>query len=206
MPLDLGGLLKSWAVMKFTRNVSWPKMPSVATLIEWKQPARSQTYEEYKEQARNYEWFLWRDFEGQALENELRRRFNSYCGYHELFEGCCLLGDNVQIIPTNDVRVIIFSKNWKGEFSDHSDLDLHMSGASDFPFCSEVSHSVTIYSSGTRFVPRGGIEERFGGEPPGYHKIWHKRRQYDLKLDNWNTPTILALHDEERSATFRLGE
>jgi hypothetical protein len=71
--------------MKFSRKVAWPQLAQKATLKEWKQAARSQTFEEYKERAKTYEWFLWQDFEGQALEEELRRRFKSYCDYHELF-------------------------------------------------------------------------------------------------------------------------
>lgn len=192
--------------MKFSRNATWPQLPPKATLIEWRQPARSQTFEEYKEQAKTYEWFLWRDLEGQALEDELRRRFKRYCDYYELFEGCCLMGESVQVIPTDDTRILILSKNWKGTFSDHSDLELHLSGVSKFPLFFEVRHMVTIFSSGTRFVPRGGIEERCGGESPGYHKISHKRREYQLELDNWTAPTTLVLRDNERSATFKLCE
>lgn len=175
-------------------------------MSEWKQPHYSQSFDEYKKQARTFERFLWRDFEGQSLEDELKRRFDSYRNYHELFEGCCLKGGTVDVVLTQHPNVIILSKDWKGSFSDGSDLELHLFGSSRFPLFPTVRHTVTLYSSGTGFVPYGGMEHRLGGETLGYHKVWHKRGPYDLTVDNWDKPSYLLLQCDVRLAKFEFAE
>lgn len=118
--------------------------------------------------------FLGDDITLEKFEKKERKEFEKYKDYRLHWNGVCKIGESVEVIPI-EPDVIVLSKNWKGEVSDHSDLEIELKQERGFMF-RHIKHLCVIYSFGTLAgVEKGDINNQLGEAVRGDTRISHKK-------------------------------
>lgn len=120
-----------------------------------------------------------------------KKRYAEFKEYLLHWNGLCKIGEIVHVIPI-EANVIVLSKNWKGEISDHSDLEIWLKEEKTFlrrhvRFCCE------IYSFGTIVIPKDSIEAQMG-EPVGSSRVSHQHGK-NKKITFSPSESIVSISD-----------
>jgi hypothetical protein len=149
MKLSLAGGILSW-------DASWPRLPEQWKLVELKidEPDDFDKYslDQLKWNAKSYE-----GIEPISIPRKLRKEYDGYVEHHKKFYGCCGVGEIVELIRLEG-NAVLLTKKWDGQEKrkGHSDLELWLRLNVSVL---KKSFSCEVYSFGTVFVPRGGMEE-----------------------------------------------
>lgn len=108
----------------------------------------------------------------ENLLADSKKEYEEFKEYLLRWNGLCKVREVVQVIP-RESNVIVLSKNWKDEISDHADLEVWLKEEKTF-YWRHIRFCCEIYSFGTRFVPKGSIEAQMG-EPVGSFRVSHRR-------------------------------
>lgn len=165
-------------------DVSWDKLGQIGR--QWQLESFSKkappTWESYWSREREYwgaddpdksrvrRYFGEKKTEQNLLE-KCKKDYDSYKEYLLYWIGLCKLGEIVQVIQL-DPNVIALSKNWKGKFTDRTDLEIWLIEEKTF-FRRHVQYSCEIYKFGTIVVDKGSIEEAMG-EIVGNFRVSHQ--------------------------------
>lgn len=111
------------------------------------------------------------DTEANLLRKS-RAGYADFCAYLKKWHGLCEVGDKIEVVPIQR-NVLVLSTDWKGEVSDHSDLEVWLNRRL-FQMARTKRFFAEIYSFGTIVVPRGSIEHQMG-ERPGKSRVSHRQ-------------------------------
>jgi len=174
--------------MSLVRDIPWPPITGKKTRLISFEKQKPGSYESYRERnLKDYPHLY-----SNVSEEEMRKKYDQFREYMNKFNGCCNLNQQISIIPTDQPNVIIFSTNWKGDISDHSDLELWFRSNRKYFWSLKKSFSCEIYSFGTLTVYPGSMEARMG-ERVGKSKISHCQGIYQVNFDNIEHPNKIEL-------------
>lgn len=166
-------------VIKKNWNIS-NKRAQLTYLAEKKPPS----FDEYKKSELKYNSHIF----GNLSDSEWHEKHDSYVDYLNTFNNCCKLGEVVEIINTNRPDVIIFSKEWKGSKTLHSDLELWLWKDYKFPFIKN-NFRCEFFSFGQIEVPANDPISRFEGS--GKSLVSHSNGIYNVIFDDYNSPNTI---------------
>ncbi len=112
----------------------------------------------------------------KKLVNDCKDKYNKHLNHISHWNGLCKKGEIVQVVHV-DPYVIILSKNWKGEISDHSDLEIWLAGKQSF-LNRHINYQCEIYNFGTLSITEDSPEVLIGSAEPGDYKISHRVGSY----------------------------
>ncbi len=146
-----------------------------------------------KDKARIQHYFGKTNTEENLLADS-KEEYEEFKAYLLHWNGLCKTGERVQVIPI-EPNVIVLSKNWKGQVSDHSDLELWLKEEKAF-FLKHVRFCCEIYSFGTITVMPRSIEAAIG-ERVGSSRVSNREGKYPgretVKLNS--NDQIIAIGD-----------
>lgn len=148
----LGSIGQEWSLLRFEKREppSWE---------EYWQTQRVYWGADASDQTRVHNYFGQTKTEENLL-NDCKKKYKDFKEYLLHWNGNCRVGEKVQVIRI-DPNVIVLSKNWTGEVSDHSDLQLWLKEEKTF-FRKHVRFCCEIFSFGVLVVYRGAWRRRWG--------------------------------------------
>lgn len=165
-------------------DISWNKVGNIGAQLRLlsfseKQPS---TWESYWTDQRKYwgadepdkkrvSFYFGEHDTEQKLLADSKKKYSEFKEYLLHWNGLCKIGEVVQVI-LREANITVLSKNWKGEISDHSDLEIWLKEEKTF-IRRHIRYCCEIYSFGTRVIPRGSIEAQMG-EPVGSFRVSHQ--------------------------------
>lgn len=163
----LGKIGSKWQLLRFDESTppTWDKY--------WAEQ-REYWGADDKNQARVQHYFGETNTEKNLLADS-KNKYGEFKEYLLHWNGLCKVGEIVQVIPI-EVNVIALSKNWKGQVTDHSDLELWLKEEKAL-FLKHVRFCCEIYSFGTIVVLPGSIEASMG-ERVGPSRVSHRKGKF----------------------------
>lgn len=188
----LGSIGQEWSLLRFEKHEppSWE---------DYRRDQRKYWGADASDQTRVHNYFGKTKTEENLL-NDCKKKYKDFKEHLFHWNGNCKVGEKVQVICI-EPNVIVLSKNWTGEVSDHSDLELWLKEEKTF-FGKHVRFCCEIYSFGTVVVMPGSTEAAMG-ERVGSSRVTHregKSRDHNETVSLNTTENIIAVGD----ALFRI--
>jgi len=168
------------------KPAKWPFSAKTAKMIFFDKTVQRKTLAEFKEQQLKQNNRLYKDFS----DEQFKKMQDDYYTYAEKFLGCCKVGDEVSIIENEYKNELIFSKDWQGTASDHTDLLLTLFLVKDNWFSLKSSFICEISHLGTLSTLPDSIESKMG-QKVGSSRIQHSDGKYTMTLQN-NELTLIG--------------
>jgi len=169
---------------RFCWDVPWSKLGPIGSRwrLEAFAPLTPPSWDEFLAEERRYwgadsankarfhSYFGMEDPEAVFLE-QTRKRYANLVQHRRRWKGLCEVGEIVQVIEIAP-NVVVLSKNWKGQVSDHSDLEIWLKEERTRFLLKRVRFCCESYSFGTIVVPRGSLPNLIG-EAAGSSRVSH---------------------------------
>ena len=160
----LGAIGKKWELIAF------PQKP-IPTWDSYWSDQRENWGADEPDKKRTQLYFGVENTEEHLLADS-KKKYEEFKEYLQYWNDLCKVGEVVQVI-SRETNVIVLSKNWKGEISDHADLEVWLKEERKL-YWRHIRYCCEIYSFGTSVVLKGSVEEQMG-EPVGSFRVSNRR-------------------------------
>ncbi len=127
-------------------------------------------------EARKFRPWFWETYSPESFLANAREEYEVSVNHYQCWNGLCKVDETVEVIPISR-SVIILSKDWKGQVSDHSDLEVEIYQA-HFALLIPTTFACEIFSYGTITIPLGSVPHQMG-ERAGSHRIRHNQAKFN---------------------------
>ena len=182
--VNLGQIGSKWQLLRFDESAppTWERY--------WAEQ-REYWGADDKNKARVQHYFGETNTEENLLADS-KKKYDEFREYLFHWNGLCKVGEKVQVVPI-EPNVIALSKNWKGQVSDHSDLEVWLKEETAL-FFKHVRYCCEIYSFGTITVLPGSIEAGMG-ERVGSSRVSHRKGKFPDRNET------VELHSNDQTVT-----